>query len=502
MLFFSNTIKTRRLGFHIIQACVLIGLALSAVPAFSANADKANKSQSGRNQNATIKQANISQLKNKQTVLSFTLDRPVKYKVFALKKPDRIVIDLDGTNFTGKLAGKRPALLKNVRHATRNANDLRIVLDLKQSAKPKATMKGRQLTIALHTQVAKLTKPTESSKAIKQKKPIKKKKPKRAPATVPTRPRRGDFIVAIDAGHGGKDPGASGAHGTREKDVVLQIAKRLKNSLDRVPGIKGVLIRDGDYYVPLRKRMQIARSKKADLFVSIHADANPNRHLTGSSVYILSQNGASSEAARWLASSENSYESKLAGTSLNGKDNTLASMLMDLSQAATIDSSLTLAKNTLRELGQVTKLLHRDVESAAFVVLKSPDIPSMLVETAFISNPTEEKRLNTSHYQNKLANAVLKGIKRFKVAHAPGGRLNMYASSESKKKKSKSSKRLAKKSTRNKKAKKSTHVVRSGESLSVIAEKYGVKLNTLSLLNSLNSSTIHIGQKIYIPKRS
>lgn len=487
MRFSSNTIKTRRLGFHIIQACVLIGLALSAVPAF------ADKSQSGRNKNATIKHASISQLKNKQTVLSFTLDKPVKYKVFALKKPDRIVIDLAGTNFTGKLAGKRPALLKKVRHATRNANDLRIVLDLKQSAKPKATMKGRLLTIALHTQSAKPNKPIKPTKAIKQKKSIQKKKLTRAPVTVPARPRRGDFIVAIDAGHGGKDPGALGAHGTREKDVVLQIAKRLKNSLDRVPGMKGVLIRDGDYYVPLRERMQIARSKKSDLFVSIHADANPNRHLTGSSVYILSQNGASSEAARWLASSENSFESKLAGTSLDGKDNTLASMLMDLSQAATIDSSLSLAKNTLRELGQVTKLLHRGVESAAFVVLKSPDIPSMLVETAFISNPTEEKRLNTSHYQNKLANAVLKGIKRFKVAHAPGGRLNMYASNAGKKQKSKSSKHLAKKST---------HVVRSGESLSVIAEKYGVQLNTLSLLNHLNSNTIHIGQEIYIPTRS
>ena len=488
MLFLSNTIKTRRLGFHIIQACVLIGLALSAVPAFSANADKTNKSQSANKRNATIKQARISQLKNKQTVLSFTLDKPVKYKVFALKSPDRIVIDLDHTSFTGKLSGKRPALLKNIRHATRNTNDMRIVLDLKQAAKPKATLKGRQLTIALQAQ------PAKSTKAVKQKKPAQqKKKPARSPSTVPTRPRRGDFIVAIDAGHGGKDPGALGAHGTREKDVVLQIAKRLKRSIDKVRGMKGVLIRGGDYYVPLRKRMEIARTNKADLFVSIHADANPNRHLTGSSVYILSQNGASSEAARWLASNENAYESRLGGTSLNGKDNTLASMLMDLSQAATIDSSLTLAKNTLRELGHVTKLLHRRVESAAFVVLKSPDIPSMLVETAFISNPAEEKRLKTSHYQNKLANAVLNGIKRFKVAHAPGGRLKMYASNTNQKKTSKGSKQ---------RTKKSTHVVRSGESLSVIAEKYGVKLNTLSLLNQLDNSTIHIGQKIAIPTRS
>ncbi len=485
MIYITHTIKTRRLGLHIIQACALIGLILSAVPAFSANA---NKSQSSNIKNATIKQASISQLKNKQTILSFTLDKPVKYKVFALKSPDRIVIDLDHTNFTGKLTGKRPALLKNIRHASRNANDLRIVLDLKQAAKPKVTLKGKQLTIALQTLSAPI-----SAKAVQQKKPVKRKQePARAPAIVPTRPRKGDFVVAIDAGHGGKDPGALGVHGTREKDIVLQIAKRLKSSIDRVHGMKGVLIRNGDYYVPLRKRMEIARSNKADLFVSIHADANPNRHLTGSSVYILSQNGASSEAARWLASNENSYESRLAGTNLHGKDNTLASMLMDLSQAATIDSSLSLAQNTLRELGHVTKLLHRRVESAAFVVLKSPDIPSMLVETAFISNPAEEKRLKTPRYQNKLANAVLNGIKRYKVAHAPGGRLKMYAGNTSKKK-SKSNKQ---------RTNKSTHVVRSGESLSVIAERYGVKLNTLSLLNQLDNSTIHIGQKIAIPTRS
>ncbi len=485
MVFFSNNKKTRVLIFPITQLLVLLGLALSATPAFS------------KDRNATVKQTTITQQKNKQTVLSFTFDKPVKYKVFTLSSPNRVVIDLEKTSGNIKLSGKNTTLVSKLRHATRNTNDLRIVLDLKQAATPKASMKGKQLRIALHTGANQTgSAKSVSGKSNKQNKPLKKilkpkAAPKKSPTIVPTKLRRGDFVVAIDAGHGGKDPGASGAGGTHEKDIVLQIAKRLKARLDRAPGMSGVLIRDGDYYVPLRKRMQIARKNHADLFVSIHADANPNRRLTGSSVYILSQNGASSEAARWLASSENTYESRLGNTTLNGKDNTLATMLMDLSQAATIDNSLTLAKNTLRELGNVTDLLHDgQVESAAFVVLKSPDIPSMLVETAFISNPAEERRLKTAKYQNKLANAVFNGIKRFQVAQAPGGKLmRSYARNKT--------------STPRKKAKnRNQHVVKSGESLSVIAQKYGVSQNTLSHHNKLSSSDIRIGQKLYIPTRS
>ncbi|MEE9351919.1 MAG: N-acetylmuramoyl-L-alanine amidase [Thiotrichaceae bacterium] len=488
MVFFSNNKKTRALRLPVTQILLLLGLALNAAPAFS-------KDNTGRN--ATVKQTTITQQKNKQTVLSFTFDKPVKYKVFTLSAPNRVVIDLEKTSGGIKLSGKKTALVSKLRHATRNTNDLRIVLDLKQAATPKASMKGKQLRIALHTGASQTASTKSATKKVsKQKKPLKKilkqkPAPKKTPTIVPTRPRPGDFIVAIDAGHGGKDPGASGARGTHEKDIVLQIAKRLKARIDRTRGMKGVLIRDGDYYVPLRKRMQIARKNHADLFVSIHADANPNRHLTGSSVYILSQNGASSEAARWLASSENTYESRLGNTTLNGKDNTLATMLMDLSQAATIDNSLTLAKNTLRELGNVTKLLHRQVESAAFVVLKSPDIPSMLVETAFISNPAEERRLKTAAYQNKLANAVFNGIKRFQVARAPGGKLmRSYARNKTSN------------SPRKKAKNRNQHVVKSGESLSVIARKYGVSQNTLSHHNKLSSSNIRIGQKLYIPTRS
>ncbi|MEE9303863.1 MAG: N-acetylmuramoyl-L-alanine amidase [Thiotrichaceae bacterium] len=483
MVFFSKNIKSNGLRLHIAQLFVLFGLALNITPAYS---DSGNSGQNA-SQGAIIKQATVAQQKNKHVAVNFTFNKPVKYKVFALRSPDRVVIDIENASGNIKLSGKKPALLTKMRHATRNINDLRIVLDLKQAATPKATMTGKQLRISL--QSAKITPAAKKpvKKIIKPKTPTLKK----TPTIVPTKPRRGDFIVAIDAGHGGKDPGALGARGTREKDIALQIARRLKARIDRASGMRGVLVRDGDYYIPLRKRMQIAREKQADLFISIHADANPNRHLTGSSVYILSQNGASSEAARWLASHENTYESKLGDTSLQGKDNVLATMLMDLSQAATIDNSLTLAKNTLRELGQVTRLLHRRVESAAFVVLKSPDIPSMLVETAFISNPSEERRLKTAKYQNKLANAVFKGIRRFQVAHAPGGKLRSVAhNTHSKKGKARNSSR------------KNQHVVKSGESLSAIARKYGVSQNTLSHHNKLSSSNIRIGQKLYIPTRS
>lgn len=226
---------------------------------------------------------------------------------------------------------------------------------------------------------------------------------------------RKPITIAIDAGHGGRDPGAVGKRGTKEKNVALQIARRLKKQIDRQPGMRAVLIRDGDYYIELRKRILKARKHRADLFVSIHADANPNRKLTGSSVYILSDKGASSEAARWLANSENSYETKIAGARLH-KNKTLNSIVLDLSQEATINKSLEIANGVLRELGSVNNLLRHRVESAGFVVLKSPDIPSVLVETAFISNVQEEKRLKTARHQEKLAKAIFKGILRYQVA--------------------------------------------------------------------------------------
>lgn len=245
---------------------------------------------------------------------------------------------------------------------------------------------------------------------------VAKKTKKKAVNAVNRRTRRKPLLIAIDAGHGGRDPGAVGKKGTKEKTIALQIAKRLKARIDRHPGMRGFLIRDADYYIRLEKRIAKARSKQADVFVSIHADANPNRKLTGSSVYILSESGASSAAAKWLAKNENSYESNMANTHLKFKNKVVSSVLLDMSLSETIDRSLNLASSVLKELSGVNRLLRRKVESAGFAVLKSPDIPSMLIETAFISNPMEEKRLKTSHYQEKLAKAIFKGVQKYQVA--------------------------------------------------------------------------------------
>lgn len=357
---------------------------------------------------ARIKSLSVNKATSDQK-LEFALDQSVEHSIFSLHSPDRVVIDFKNTQVKTPLkviqSGK---FVKSIRHASRNTKDLRVVLDLAQPASATAKLKqgksGYFLEVAL--------KPKSSSK---NKHPIDKAK-KALSATVGRRVKRKPMIIAVDAGHGGKDPGAVGRKGTKEKDVVLKIAKKLAAQINRQPGMKAVMIRDGDYYVPLRKRISTARSKKADLFISIHADANPSRKLTGSSVYILSENGASSEAARWLANSENSYESKLAGAHLQSTNKTVSSMLLDLSLSDTIEKSLDLAGGVLKELGSVNNLLRHKVESAGFVVLKSPDIPSMLVETAFISNPMEERRLNTSKYQDKIAKAILKGLKKYHLA--------------------------------------------------------------------------------------
>lgn len=431
---------------------------------------------------------------NNQTI-NFSFSQPVKYKTFALSSPHRVVLDILEAKGDFKLKGKQASFIKKVRHAQHDGN-LRVVFDVTKATDTQVTLRGRNLILSLRPKnvtktKAPIKKATKSPSILAKKvvKPTKSrpnrviKKAVQIPQRLPIRKRRGEFVVAIDAGHGGKDSGAVGSHGTYEKTVVLQIAKRLKAKIDKAPNMRGVLIRSGDYYIPLRERMKIARKNHANLFISIHADANPNKYLTGSSVYILSEKGASSEAALWLASNENRYEKKLSGTQLNSKDSTLATMLMDLAQAATIDNSLSLAKNTLSELGQVTKLLRHQVESAAFVVLKSPDIPSMLIETAFITNPSEEKKLKTRYYQSKLANAIFNGIQRFKVAHHPSGNnLQMFATNDV--------------------IINSTHTVKSGESLSAIALKYGISQTSLRRKNKLRSSFIRAGQELTIPTSS
>jgi N-acetylmuramoyl-L-alanine amidase len=230
----------------------------------------------------------------------------------------------------------------------------------------------------------------------------------------PTKSKENERIItiAIDAGHGGEDPGAHGANGTREKDVTLSIAKKFKEKVDAEPNMRGVLTRDGDYFVPLGMRVVKARKLQADLFVSIHADASPSQSARGSSVFALSEKGATSASARYLAKKENESD-LIGGVSLGGKDNELVKTLLDLSQAATINDSLKLGKSVLGHIGNINKLHKKQVEQAGFAVLKSPDIPSILVETAFISNPDEEAKLADEEYQAKLADAILAGVKKY-----------------------------------------------------------------------------------------
>jgi N-acetylmuramoyl-L-alanine amidase len=289
-----------------------------------------------------------------------------------------------------------------------------------------------------------------------------------------------DIVIAIDAGHGGEDSGAVGYRGTYEKKVVLQIAKKLKELVDAEPGMKGVLVRTGDYYIPLRKRMQIARKHRADFFVSIHADAFRDKRARGSSVFVLSNKGASSEAARWLANSENQAD-LVGGVSLDDKDNVLASVLLDLSQAATMQVSHEVAQQTASNLGRIGKMHSRNVQKARFMVLKSPDIPSMLVETAFISNPEEEQKLRDPKHQQRIAKAVLTGIRTYFHNSPPPG--TWLAS-------------------RDKVQPPGQYVIAPGDTLSAIATRHEVSLAQLKNINKLESNLIRVGQVLKIPGKS
>jgi N-acetylmuramoyl-L-alanine amidase len=389
------------------------------------------------------------------TRLVFDVSSQVKYHMFTLDNPKRLVIDLADTRIVKALPSLAldKSLIKDIRTAPRNNKDLRVVLDLKTDVDPKAfALKpyqdyGHRLVVDLHD--PKLDQPQPAQQ----------------------REENRDIVIAIDAGHGGEDGGARGRRGTREKDVVLDIARQLHQLVDDEPGMRPVLIRKGDYYLGLRKRMDLARRKKADLFVSIHADAFRDGRARGSSVYVLSQRGASSEAARWLAVSENKSD-LIGGVSLDDKDNVLASVLLDLSQTASIEASLNAGSRVLHHLKKIGPVHKRQVQQAGFVVLKSPDIPSILVETAFISNPREEAKLRSNRFQRSVAVAILKGVREYFQKFPPPGT------------------RLAE--TRH-------HVISRGDTLSELASRYNVSVRTLKSVNNLKSDVLSVGQTLTIP---
>ncbi len=349
--------------------------------------------------------------------------------MFALKDPERLVLDLEGVDIGpalaelhGKVATGDPYIDK-LRVARNRPGAVRLVLDLKAEVKPQVfTLKpiaeyGHRLVLDLYPLVA--PDPLAALIEADAKRPKKEETAQQDTAPPPDKPKVARMAtIVIDPGHGGEDPGAIGRHGSREKDITLTISKRLKALIDAEPEMRAVLTRDADFYVPLQVRVDKARRVKADLFISVHADAFIRPNARGSSVFALSERRATSEAARWLAKKENEAD-LVGGVNIDIKDRYLAQTLLDLSQTATIDHSLRLGNAVLGELGQVNTLHKARVEQASFAVLKSPDVPSILVETAFISNPEEEKRLNDETYQDQLARAILAGIKRYLAKHPP-----------------------------------------------------------------------------------
>ncbi len=355
------------------------------------------------------------------------LSAATEHKAFTLDGPSRLVVDLAAAEAAPTLELPAPPALASpilgVRVAKRGAG-LRLVVDLSAAA-PYST----RLVPAAKGQPARLEvevgAPLPKVAAVETPNPVVSLPPKvelpPVKATPTHEPRAGrDLVIAVDAGHGGKDPGAHGLNGTQEKDVTLAVARRLAAALQREPGMRAYLVRDGDYFVELRQRMVRARKAGADLFVSIHADAAYNRAAAGSSVYILSTRGASSEAARWLADRENAAD-LAGGVQLDKVDPTVASVLMDLSQGDTITSSDRAARLVLGELDRIGNVHKREVQSAGFMVLKSPDIPSMLVETAFISHPAEEERLADPEHQQRLAEAIQNGLRAYFYNNPPAG---------------------------------------------------------------------------------
>lgn len=377
------------------------------------------------------------------TRLTLESKQAIRHNMFSIKAPERLVIDLeeveidDTLNNLSKLIGGEDPYIKSVRIGRFKPGVTRLVLDLKDEVKPQLFVLkpvgeyGFRLILDIYPArpadplMALLEKPkapipetpgmpAEEKRDIPAK-PDAEKTTAQPPAAIPQalpELRARTLTIAIDAGHGGEDPGARGSSGSLEKNITLAIARKIKALLDDTPNMRGVLIRDGDYFIPLGMRVAKARKVNADLFISIHADAFIKPSARGSSVFALSEHGATSTTARWLAKKENEAD-LIGGVNIAVKDPYLARTLLDLSQTATINDSMKLAKHVLHELGDINDLHKGQVEQAGFAVLKSPDIPSILVETAFISNPAEERRLLDEDYQTKLAHAVLNGINRY-----------------------------------------------------------------------------------------
>lgn len=444
------------------------------------------------------------------TRIVLDLDAPVQHSLTLAGNPDRIILDVPSSKLNAGLSNlplaDTPVIA--IRSSVNNKTDLRLVLDLKAkvapnsfSLKASAGMHDR-LVIDLYDDVAPSaaaaiasTLPEDNSKPV-TKQPEPQLKPEAKPAAAPAQAAapqpvapvdlqgKRSIVIAVDAGHGGEDPGAMGPSRIREKEVTLAIAKELVAAINAQPGFVGKLTRTGDYFIPLKKRRDLARNMKADLFVSIHADAFAKASARGASVFALSQNGATSETARFLAQREN--ESDLIGgvgdISLDDKDQVLAGVLVDLSMTATLNSSLQVGNHVLNSMGSVALLHKRRVEQAGFMVLKSPDVASILVETGFISNPEESRKLATVAYRKQMAQSVFKGVRQYFYQHPPAG---TYIAAQIEGGSVKDFERQ--------------HTVAAGDSLSAIATRYGVSSQRLMQYNNMPNSTVKLGQSLKIP---
>ena len=393
------------------------------------------------------------------TRLVFDLSAPAEHSLFTLRNPDRIVIDLKNTKVSGTLpsATYNESRIKGLRYAKRGDNGLRVVLDLKNAVKPKSFVLkpygafGHRLVVDLFD--------AEKTKKVVVKRPVYK-----------TRKHARDLIIAIDAGHGGEDPGAIGQRGTREKDVVLKIAKELEKLVKRERGMKPLMIRKGDYYIGLKQRVKKAQVAQADLFISIHADAFKNGKARGTSVFILSERGASSDLASYLADSENSAD--LNGGVSSTNDDLLNMVLADMVKNSTLEDSHQIASKVLAGLKGVNRLHKKTVEQAGFAVLKAGR-PAILVETAFISNRSEERKLRTRKHQRALAKAIFKGTRAyFRSNPVPGTLLALHDRK---------------------------HRIARGETLSGIAQRYQVTLASIRGANNLRNDNLYIGKTLRIP---
>lgn len=427
------------------------------------------------------------------TRLVFDLSGPVQHSVFTLTAPDRLVIDINGAVLGAPLkVSTANTPITDMRSAQRTPTDLRVVIDLKKAVTPKSfvlapnAQYGNRLVVDLFDNAADAAPPPAPTPApTVATVPAVPVAPVEPAIKLPPAPAgKRDIIVVIDAGHGGEDPGASGSRGQHEKDVVLAIARELQRQVNGMKGFRAELTRTGDYFIPLRGRTEIARKKGADLFVSIHADAAPSAAAFGASVFALSERGATSETARWLADSEN--RSDLIGgagnVSLDDKDKMLAGVLLDLSMTASLTSSLNVGQKVLSNIGRVTSLHKQRVEQAGFMVLKSPDIPSILVETGFISNANEASKLAASGHQQALARSISAGVRQFFQQNPPPGTYIAWLRDSGK---------IAQGPR--------DHTVRPGETLAMIAVRYQVSPATLRSANGLQSDELKIGQHLNIP---